>query len=334
MATGNLTPIATAPPGPDTPLAPVSIETAPAGHAHRWPLGPLLLSRQPRRATRTTGPWSPSLYRDSPTAPSRAPAAAAARARAPPVAIATGQRTRGPGGAAPAAPDRTDPAVPRGAARPAATETPPRPSSASPAPPGPSPAGAALTAAAGDSVATGGAGSPGAFRGGVGGAGGEGSAAGESGTGVGPGRARGSRGGGGEGGRALGGAGGGPRGRAGLRGGAGGRALGGRTRAGAGASRESQRGAVLRAVGGSGRDPWVRGAESASSSAPSMDTDLYDEFGNYIGPELDSDDDDDELGRESKDLDEVSGGDGSRGSVPQEPGVGLILPHKPHGSRG
>lgn len=39
-----------------------------------------------------------------------------------------------------------------------------------------------------------------------------------------------------------------------------------------------------------------------------MDTDLYDEFGNYIGPELDSDDEDDELGRESKDLDEVSGG--------------------------
>lgn len=36
-----------------------------------------------------------------------------------------------------------------------------------------------------------------------------------------------------------------------------------------------------------------------------MDTDLYDEFGNYIGPELDSDEDDDELGREAKDLDEV-----------------------------
>ncbi|XP_013931909.1 PREDICTED: 116 kDa U5 small nuclear ribonucleoprotein component [Thamnophis sirtalis] len=35
-----------------------------------------------------------------------------------------------------------------------------------------------------------------------------------------------------------------------------------------------------------------------------MDTDLYDEFGNYIGPELDDDDDDDEMGRESKDLDE------------------------------
>lgn len=72
---------------------------------------------------------------------------------------------------------------------------------------------------------------------------------------------------------------------------------------------------------------WVVRAGSALSSAPlpapSMDTDLYDEFGNYIGPELDSDDDDDELGRESKDLDEVSGGDGWRGSVPWEPGTGL-----------
>ncbi|XP_030886631.1 116 kDa U5 small nuclear ribonucleoprotein component [Leptonychotes weddellii] len=37
-----------------------------------------------------------------------------------------------------------------------------------------------------------------------------------------------------------------------------------------------------------------------------MDTDLYDEFGNYIGPELDSDEDDDELGRETKDLDEYA----------------------------
>ncbi|KAK2516670.1 Eftud2 [Columba livia] len=40
-----------------------------------------------------------------------------------------------------------------------------------------------------------------------------------------------------------------------------------------------------------------------------MDTDLYDEFGNYIGPELDSDDDDDDLGRESKDLDELEDDD-------------------------
>lgn len=52
-----------------------------------------------------------------------------------------------------------------------------------------------------------------------------------------------------------------------------------------------------------------------------MDTDLYDEFGNYIGPELDSDDDDDEMGRESKDLDEVSDGHGARGSGPREQGA-------------
>ena len=32
-----------------------------------------------------------------------------------------------------------------------------------------------------------------------------------------------------------------------------------------------------------------------------MDADLYDEFGNYIGPELDSDDDDEE---EEEDQDE------------------------------
>jgi len=30
------------------------------------------------------------------------------------------------------------------------------------------------------------------------------------------------------------------------------------------------------------------------SSAFSMDSDLYDEFGNYIGPDLDSDEDDDQ----------------------------------------
>lgn len=50
-----------------------------------------------------------------------------------------------------------------------------------------------------------------------------------------------------------------------------------------------------------------------------MDTDLYDEFGNYIGPELDSDDDDDDLGRESKDLDEVNGVERRRGSDPRGP---------------
>uniref|UniRef100_A0A3B3ZYG0 Tr-type G domain-containing protein n=1 Tax=Periophthalmus magnuspinnatus TaxID=409849 RepID=A0A3B3ZYG0_9GOBI len=38
-----------------------------------------------------------------------------------------------------------------------------------------------------------------------------------------------------------------------------------------------------------------------------MEADLYDEFGNYIGPELDSDDDDDDLDAEDRDMDE--GGD-------------------------
>lgn len=36
-----------------------------------------------------------------------------------------------------------------------------------------------------------------------------------------------------------------------------------------------------------------------------METDLYDEFGNYIGPELDSDDDDDDLDADDRDVDEV-----------------------------
>lgn len=36
-----------------------------------------------------------------------------------------------------------------------------------------------------------------------------------------------------------------------------------------------------------------------------MEADLYDEFGNYIGPELDSDDDDDDLEAEDRDADEV-----------------------------
>lgn len=36
-----------------------------------------------------------------------------------------------------------------------------------------------------------------------------------------------------------------------------------------------------------------------------METDLYDEFGNYIGPELDSDDDDDDLDADDRDADEV-----------------------------
>lgn len=36
-----------------------------------------------------------------------------------------------------------------------------------------------------------------------------------------------------------------------------------------------------------------------------MEADLYDEFGNYIGPELDSDDDEDDLEAEDRDADEV-----------------------------
>lgn len=36
-----------------------------------------------------------------------------------------------------------------------------------------------------------------------------------------------------------------------------------------------------------------------------MEADLYDEFGNYIGPELDSDDDEDDLNAEDRDVDEV-----------------------------
>ena len=36
-----------------------------------------------------------------------------------------------------------------------------------------------------------------------------------------------------------------------------------------------------------------------------MEADLYDEFGNYIGPELDSDDDEDELDAEERFVDEV-----------------------------
>lgn len=36
-----------------------------------------------------------------------------------------------------------------------------------------------------------------------------------------------------------------------------------------------------------------------------MEADLYDEFGNYIGPELDSDDDEDDLDAGDRDVDEV-----------------------------
>ena len=35
-----------------------------------------------------------------------------------------------------------------------------------------------------------------------------------------------------------------------------------------------------------------------------MDSDLYDEFGNYVGPELESDDDDDDSEEEQKEEEE------------------------------
>lgn len=41
------------------------------------------------------------------------------------------------------------------------------------------------------------------------------------------------------------------------------------------------------------------------SEVASMETELYDEFGNYIGPELDSDEDD-EIEAEDRDAEEVS----------------------------
>lgn len=44
-----------------------------------------------------------------------------------------------------------------------------------------------------------------------------------------------------------------------------------------------------------------------------MDTDLYDEFGNYVGPELDSDDDEEEE-QEQQDEDEHHDYDVSFGS--------------------
>lgn len=53
-----------------------------------------------------------------------------------------------------------------------------------------------------------------------------------------------------------------------------------------------------------------------------MDADLYDEFGNYIGPELESDDeeedDDDEVGRNGQDRN-VSAPVVNPGSVPNHP---------------
>ena len=47
-------------------------------------------------------------------------------------------------------------------------------------------------------------------------------------------------------------------------------------------------------------------------SALKMDTDLYDEFGNYIGPELDSDDEDEEEVEEEDDEPDYGRGDDVR----------------------
>ncbi|KAI1230219.1 116 kDa U5 small nuclear ribonucleoprotein component, partial [Lamprotornis superbus] len=89
--------------------------------------------------------------------------------------------------------------------------------------------------------------------------------------------------------------------------------------------------------GGAGESSGGSGAGAAAPASappptlfplPSMDTDLYDEFGNYIGPELDSDDDDDELGRESKDLDELEDDDDDddMGEHDEEhPGMEVVL---------
>ncbi|KAK7940079.1 hypothetical protein WMY93_003405 [Mugilogobius chulae] len=58
-----------------------------------------------------------------------------------------------------------------------------------------------------------------------------------------------------------------------------------------------------------------------------MEADLYDEFGNYIGPELDSDDDDDDLDAEDRDMDE---GDDDEDDEPADaedevPGMEVVL---------
>ncbi|MBN3309588.1 U5S1 protein, partial [Amia calva] len=57
-----------------------------------------------------------------------------------------------------------------------------------------------------------------------------------------------------------------------------------------------------------------------------MEADLYDEFGNYIGPELDSDDDDD-LDREDRDADEADEDDEDEPADPDEetPGMEVVL---------
>lgn len=50
---------------------------------------------------------------------------------------------------------------------------------------------------------------------------------------------------------------------------------------------------------------WVLSLHDPLSVLYKMEADLYDEFGNYIGPELDSDDDEDDLDAEDRDVDEV-----------------------------
>ncbi|XP_006638153.1 116 kDa U5 small nuclear ribonucleoprotein component [Lepisosteus oculatus] len=57
-----------------------------------------------------------------------------------------------------------------------------------------------------------------------------------------------------------------------------------------------------------------------------METDLYDEFGNYIGPELDSDDDDD-LDRDERDAEEADEDDDEEPADPDEetPGMEVVL---------
>lgn len=54
-----------------------------------------------------------------------------------------------------------------------------------------------------------------------------------------------------------------------------------------------------------------------------MDTELYDEFGNYIGPEIASDSDED---RHSDDIDD----DGDRGRMAITADVSQAVPHTVH----
>uniref|UniRef100_A0A671W2D3 116 kDa U5 small nuclear ribonucleoprotein component n=1 Tax=Sparus aurata TaxID=8175 RepID=A0A671W2D3_SPAAU len=58
-----------------------------------------------------------------------------------------------------------------------------------------------------------------------------------------------------------------------------------------------------------------------------MEADLYDEFGNYIGPELDSDDDEDDLDAEDRDVDEGDEDDDDEPADADEdvPGMEVVL---------